>query len=186
MRPPDFYSIEAPKFQLPQKMHTPISLGEGFEDVEMVQDHFLSPKTLKKATLKIATYFRREFGYDCIQYDINYQYLRQFAYLYFKTYPADNGRKIYYAIGASYFHWQEWENYPHCYQLEWVWFHPYWRRKGLLNASWIFFMQKHGNFFVANPRSKGMELFLKKIGYSDEASIRLKEKEKFSVCKSAS
>jgi hypothetical protein len=48
--------------------------------------------------------------------------------------------------------------------LEWIWLHPYERRKGLLSRHWPAFVEEFGNFYVAPPLSHSMKQFLEKKG----------------------
>ena len=48
--------------------------------------------------------------------------------------------------------------------LNWVWIHPYDRRKGLLTKLWPTLKQKYGHIAVKGPFSLGMECFLEKQG----------------------
>jgi hypothetical protein len=46
------------------------------------------------------------------------------------------------------------------WSLEWVWMHPYARRKGLLLSAWPFFRERFGEFVIQPPLSSAMRGFL--------------------------
>lgn len=48
--------------------------------------------------------------------------------------------------------------------LQWTWFHPYVRGKGLLGRAWPYFLKRFGSFSTESPRSAAMEHFLAKHG----------------------
>ncbi len=47
--------------------------------------------------------------------------------------------------------------------MQWIWFHPYFRRQGLLTEAWPKFKEEFGNFCCEPPLSDAMETFLSKI-----------------------
>lgn len=115
-----------------------------------------SPRKLRVACRKIAEFFRREGGYDFVQFDEN-ETDEYHAFLFFD--PLDGGDEV---IGACCFRWREWTNSDPGWGLQWIWLHPYFRGKGILKGHWPFFMEKFGNFSVEGPVSRIMFDFLKK------------------------
>lgn len=123
---------------------------------------YLEPISLRKAIYQFATYFRREFQYDFVQYSIepepNYGDKNTWAYLIGE--PLYDHRLGSY--GACCFRWRDkWTNLEPHWALQWIWIHPYKRNNGLLSKYWPFLEEKFGNFMVEDPLSKAMEYFLK-------------------------
>jgi hypothetical protein len=50
--------------------------------------------------------------------------------------------------------------------MQWIWFHPYRRRRGLLKRTWPYFRHRYGRFFVEGPHSHGMMEFLKQTNHN--------------------
>jgi len=61
-----------------------------------------------------------------------------------------------------------------CYSLEWVWLHPYYRSRGILNSHWSTLRANHGDFWVTRPLSSAMKGFLLRNA-RDSAFYRLLE-----------
>lgn len=124
-----------------------------------------SPKSVRKAVEVIATYFRREFNYDFVQYSAEHCQESTLAYLWTANGWLGEGNVV---IGACAFYWEEWTNVQPCWCLGWVWFHPYERRSGNLTKAWPFFRARFGEFWVSQPLSGAMEAFLTKQGQTPE------------------
>ncbi|MGH6627030.1 MAG: hypothetical protein ACRECD_10905 [Burkholderiaceae bacterium] len=63
---------------------------------------------------------------------------------------------------------------PVPWMLEWVWIHPFCRRKGLLSKAWPQFEREHGEFLIQAPLSLAMERFLEKRGVAQERIVVLR------------
>lgn len=113
-----------------------------------------SKAVLKRAVLHCAAYFRREFHYDFVQYGMEDEGDGNQAFLWCSD---DYDRR---GIGACCFRWREYTNHPHGWALQWIWFHPYFRRHGHLRKAWPYFRQAFGDFAVEGPISPAMEAFL--------------------------
>lgn len=116
-----------------------------------------SPASQKKAVELMATYFRREFGYDFVQYSAN-EFLddsETLAWLWATGYPQD-----YTIIGGGCFRKREWKDLPNAWAMQWIWLHPYFRRKGILTRAWPVFTAMFGPFDVEEPVSNAMDHFL--------------------------
>jgi hypothetical protein len=48
--------------------------------------------------------------------------------------------------------------------LQWIWFHPYERRKGHLRNAWPYFLDRFGTFQVEPPLSPAMDKLLVEEG----------------------
>jgi len=126
-----------------------------------------SPKQYRKAVFKIASFFRREFGYALqYGYDGNEDDEHHVAFLW--VHPEADGRAMSFrvpCVGAAVFRQRfAKKELPPVYALQWVWFHPYWRRKGLLSSHWAALRQEFGNFQCEPPLSPAMQGFLQSRG----------------------
>jgi len=112
---------------------------------------------------KIARYFWREFDYDVAPYNTDeHQRAGDTAlhpYIFFDRDHYYSDRK--YAIGACVFHFRQFSDIGDRWELAWVWFHPYCRRRGYLSAAWPYFTQQYGDFVVQHPLSLAMEAFIR-------------------------
>ena len=124
-----------------------------------------SPWTHRKAVEKLARCFRRELKFDFVPFlakygqsadDPTYE-----AYLFHETQfnllYEDRDTEIV-CGGAACF-----VNRNEGWVLKWVWFHPYFRGRGLLWKSWTNFRSRYGDFEIERPLSPAMEKFLRKI-----------------------
>jgi hypothetical protein len=125
-----------------------------------------SPKPHRRAVWQLATYFRREFQYDCVQYGHlgNENDATARAYLWLGP-DSGGGDSKCYTIGACCFRWREWENMPPMWAMQWVWFHPYGRRQGKLRNAWSYFRARFELFDVEPPYSQAMKAFLDYAGW---------------------
>lgn len=116
----------------------------------------------RKAVYKIACFFRQEFGYDFVQYGLegieDDPSHVAFLWIHPETQGLPNLRIP--CIGASCFRYRDQTDHPASYSMQWVWFHPYWRRKGLLSEPWRVFKQEFGEFDCEGPLSEAMTKFL--------------------------
>lgn len=60
---------------------------------------------------------------------------------------------------------------------EWVWIHPFCRRRGLLTKAWTQFEQQHGEFLILAPISPAMRRFLQKKGVSGDRLVTVRAAE---------
>lgn len=97
-------------------------------------------------------FFLREHGYTK-QFD-RYDEGSYLAYLWGE--PAEGRVAIY---GACCFRLRQYDT-EGSYAMQWIWFHPYARRKGHLSAAWPYFRRRFGAFIVEAPYSDGMKAFL--------------------------
>jgi hypothetical protein len=108
---------------------------------------------LRIAAENCATFFLREHGY-MRQFDSYDEGEKYRAYLWGES--AEGRVAIY---GACCFRFREYEKSP-AYAMQWIWLHPYARRKGHLSAAWPYFRRRFGAFVVEPPYSEGMRFFL--------------------------
>ena len=118
-------------------------------DYSIVKINKHSPKTYKNAVLALACYFRREFNYDFAQYD-----------------PRDDSdyeswvfiTRLGRAFGACTFRKTKYNNTPK-WKLDWVWIHPFLRRKRILSKVQKIFRNKYDDFLLELPLSDAMFKF---------------------------
>lgn len=120
--------------------------------------------SLRRAVYRFASYFRREFCFDFVQYSLTREKHNEdevtLAYL-FSELEYTHKRISY---GACCFRYRDktfWKNISPHWGMQWIWIHPYMRGKGLLTEFWPYFEEKYGNFMLERPVSKAMESFLK-------------------------
>ncbi len=161
----NYYSLSMPEIDLPN-----------LNEREMIGDALriksTSSKESRLAILKIATFFKREFHFDCTQYATFYDLEDDnecFAYLWTIEKKSTPMKSV--VVGGFCFRLREWGGYG----LQWIWIHPYLRNMGLLKRHWDLFEEKFGkNFYCEPPLSLGMESFLSK----KDNSLHLEQKEK--------
>jgi hypothetical protein len=133
------------------------------KDIEIPSELFpLTPESRmppKRALETIARQFRREFGYDFVQYCAlekdEWSKTRSFLWA-----EPDWGSK-YRVIGGCCFRYRQYQNIPEPFWvLQWIWIHPYRRNKGLLTAAWPAFCALMECFAVEPPLSPAISGFL--------------------------
>lgn len=127
-----------------------------------------STKRQRAPAVVLATYFKREFGYDFIQYEINpsEDHEEDRAYLWSMDDYRD-GKEISKYFGCLSVRWREWSNHEPGYALSWVWFHPYQRGRGHLTRMWPWFIKRFPGCSVEHPISPAMLGFLNQNGWPD-------------------
>lgn len=160
----------------PETVNLVMPLIVGGRDVDEVTEvTSRSRRSHRVAVRKLAEFFRREFGYDFVQYheddldcnprDTAYLWIHPEACDYVAWTAVGDRRTVFRVpcIGACCFRWREWQNAPHGFALAWIWLHPYWRRHGLLSRQWSAFRAKFGVFDVEGPLSEAMKRFVEKV-----------------------
>ncbi len=121
------------------------------------------PDSIHKAVETLAGYFKREGHFDYIQYAAHEDKDSKNANAYIWV---DEDWEGTFAVGAAGFRYLGDIGQIKAWSLQWVWFHPYYRCKGLLSGGWQQFVNKYGkDFDVAKPLSSEMKLFLKKMNH---------------------
>lgn len=131
-----------------------------------------SPLEQRQAVHRIAHFFRREGGYDFVQYESDTRYEQEdcIAYLFLEHIGSGESRRrkgietvCYPCIGAACFRYRNYQDVRPGYALQWVWIHPYRRRHGLLKAAWPTFKREVGTFMIESPLSDDMCRFLDQV-----------------------
>ena len=111
-----------------------------------------------------ATLFRRELGFDFIQWQLpKVDDPKNIGFLFNDTTETFGHGAI---VGACAFY-QHGKNWV----LQWVWINPSVRGKGLLSERWDYFISKFGDFLVEGPISEDMEKFLLKKATKKQKKI---------------
>jgi hypothetical protein len=145
---PDWYELKMPI----------ISFRDSIPAIMPVR--YDSPFRHRQAVYRIAKMFRREMGFDFVQYGHNGNETDEdcVAWLFF---PGDceyltAGRV--HACGAACFRLRE-----DVWAMQWVWLYPLVRRKGILSGVWDFLKLQHGDFTIEEPLSDAMTSFCQKL-----------------------
>jgi hypothetical protein len=138
----------------------PEVVGEG---KPLVRVTMRSPKQHRKAVYLFAAYFMRQFGYDFVPYGLNGNDTdpHHVAFLWVAREYADSfcdSAWLVPCIGACCFRPSEIGM-----AMQFMWLHPFFRRRGLLTQAWPQFEQEFGRFHVEGPLSDAMEAALKKL-----------------------
>ncbi|MFQ3226745.1 MAG: hypothetical protein ACI8RW_000123 [Porticoccaceae bacterium] len=133
-------------------------LGTYNELVYVKQD---SKENQKDALEKMATYFRREFKYDYLQY-CKLEHSEECTGVIFTERAPDLVKHQTHfphkVIGGACF----WKQDDEDFNLDWVWFHPFARNRKKLKKYWPGFKEKFGDFKLTPPVSAQMSAFLDK------------------------
>lgn len=121
------------------------------------------PSLVRNAVYKLATYFRREFSYDFVQYSTGNDEDDDKCHAYIWTIYDYKGEIV---IGSCCFRYRKYKDYQSGWALQWIWFHPFERNKGLLSQRWDYFEKEYGfDFYVEPPISPAMKGFLKERNF---------------------
>jgi hypothetical protein len=126
-----------------------------------------SPRSIRRAVECCAYYFKRELGFDFVQYcSLEKKDDKHRAFLWVDHGTLDDKDRVT-VIGACCFRLRKWSDVqPHqpaeSYAFQWVWLHPYARRKGHLQKAWPYFCRRFGRIVPEPPMSASMVAFLKR------------------------
>ncbi|MDP9838644.1 hypothetical protein J2T09_003416 [Neorhizobium huautlense] len=126
-------------------------------DVDAVWVDAHSPKWKRQEVYERARLFRRELGYDFVQWSVERD-PDAVGFLF-----ADEGGKI---VGACSFRAQP-NGRGRPWRLDWIWLCPSARRSGRLAHQWDRFRNRFGIFDIEPPVSEAMKAFLIKNGCGD-------------------
>lgn len=113
----------------------------------------------RKAVETLARYFKREEDYDFLQYTAAEKDPIDIAFLWTPPETAGLTGLIVPCVGACCFRKEE------TWRLDWVWIHPFCRRRKLLTGAWPKFKEQFGEFDIEPPLSEAMEKALEKLGH---------------------
>lgn len=143
------YELNSPVLELPEGYGKSILYVDTFSDIAW-----------KQALAAMAVCFKKEFRYDYLQYDEFDQDLTCTGVLILE--PARD-------LVETEHHFPSWVIAGGCFRrdesgryfLDWIWFHPYARNRGNLKKRWRALREKFGDFYLTEPLSPHMELFMK-------------------------
>lgn len=115
-----------------------------------------SPRHERQRVERFARYFRREFGYDFVQFSACETDDDYVAFLF--TERDVFGTPV--PFGATCFRWRRWNDAPDGWAMQWIWMHPYYLAQGHLTEAWPLFRGLFGDFHVESPLSRAMEGFM--------------------------
>jgi hypothetical protein len=139
----------------------PLIRGRYLTSVERVSVR--SPQSYRRAVYRLARYFRREMDYDVVQYGFDGRESDPdhvaFLWVHPEAIGLGEGFRVP-CVGATCFRLRDEGR-----AMQWVWMHPYFRRRGLLSEAWPEFVREFGDFAVEGPLSAAMKGFLVKCGH---------------------
>ena len=125
----------------------PLIYGEGLTTPNRVTVR--SSHRYQEAVYQCARYFRREFDYDWVQYEIkDCEDPTCVAFMWFPWDVSPSDDFWLPVVGACCFRRRE-----NGWALQWVWMHPFFRRQGLLRQAWAGFRAEFGDFEIETPSS---------------------------------
>jgi hypothetical protein len=141
---------------------------------------------IRKALEQFARYFKAEFHYDDVQYyaDEHDEDCRGFLF----TEPAldivteEHPEMPTRCLGGCCFRYVRFSDGDR-WVLYWVWFHPFFRGRGLLSKHWGKFSEHFGDFIVAPPMSSAMKSFVAKQDIKRESPGRVNAAQFFDAVK---
>jgi hypothetical protein len=122
-----------------------------------------SPRTHRRAVYRLADSFLREMQFGFLQYgyDGDEDDPDHVAFLW--VHPETAGLTWEFrvpCVGACCFRLRDEGR-----ALQWIWIHPFFRRKGLVSGMWPRFVREFADFAVEGPLSDAMKGFLAKCGH---------------------
>ncbi|MDA8084066.1 MAG: hypothetical protein M0024_10460 [Nitrospiraceae bacterium] len=140
-----------------------ISVNEPFTNPLEVT--YKSAKQHRKAVYKIARFFKKEFQYDFVQYGYDGDEKDELhcAFLWIDPGTVELATEFRVpCVGATCFRWRSNADDSPLWVMDWIWIHPFYRRKGLLTAAWPQFRDRFKDFVCERPLSEAMKKFLLK------------------------
>ncbi|WP_414923415.1 hypothetical protein [Pseudomonas sp. IT-P294] len=142
-------------YEIPLPTHD--DLG-GFKNILHLK--LTDPRSHRDSLELMATYFKREFKYDHLQYETS-EHTAGFTGILFLERAMDLVEDFDHypnrVIGGAGF-WKKTNGYI----LDWVWLHPFFRNRGNLKKHWPELRNKFGDFDVSPPVSSQMGKFLER------------------------
>ena len=138
-----------------------------------------SPLSWRNAVDEMALYFKHEMKYESFGYNADERdplLMDDRMLVFTDTYPEVNqptkeppsgytNRLFFTGVIAMRARKERWNSGPN-WALDWVWFHPFERRRGHLSRAWPFLLQMYPDFKISEPVSDAMQAFLNKIGHN--------------------
>ncbi|MEX3969780.1 hypothetical protein [Paraburkholderia caribensis] len=146
----------------------PISRHRYLDGVSPLKVDPDAPLELRRAVETLARYFKKELGFDELQFEASETreslgYVPYEAYIFYNTAHdrlLEDQVTPHRIFGACCFRWREWKDQEAGWSHDWVWMHPYFRRRGHLRRAWPLFQQRYGErFHIELPLSIEMQAF---------------------------
>ncbi|MNJ44748.1 hypothetical protein D3C77_398130 [compost metagenome] len=130
-----------------------------------------APLWMHGAVYERALEFKREFGYDAVQWDgsSNNRAGEDWQGWLF---AADTEGTI---AGACAFMRRDGAVDGPRWSLQWIWLAPKYRRSGFLESRWPSFLEAYGDFEIETPLSPAMQSFVRKHGTQSQKTALLVE-----------
>lgn len=110
--------------------------------------------------------FKREFGYDFIQWSEKEDDPGAYGFLFRDPEQLDV------IIGACAFRWRNYTDSDPMWAMQWIWLMPDARHKGILTKYWPVFTHMFGKFHVERPLSDAMAAFLEKMQHEADPAVK--------------
>lgn len=134
-----------------ERVKTLIADGESSLHVD-----WQSPKWLHQEMYVRASAFRREMGYDFMQWDCPERDRDAHGFLFLNKTGA--------ILGACAFRLRNYGIGSDRWGLQWIWIAPTYRRRGILRSHWPALRGQFGDFEIEPPVSDAMQSFTRKVG----------------------
>jgi len=131
-----------------------------------------APLELLRAVETLAGYFKKELRFDRLPFKASETreslgYVPYEAYIFHNTAHdrlLEDQATPHRIFGACCFRWRDRTDHDPGWSLDWVWMHPYFRRRGHLQRAWPSFQQMYGErFHIELPLSIEMEAFVNSL-----------------------
>ena len=113
----------------------------GFDACQVIPVTTKSAIVLQNSLMYCARYLSREMGFQ-VNYTPKHELDTAKAYLWI----ASQHGGYHQAVGGCCFQHRRYSDVPDRMALQWVWIHPYARRKGFLSQIWPYFKELYGDF----------------------------------------
>jgi hypothetical protein len=135
----------------------PLRVDVSYQPVTLWRLARLSPLRLHQAVERCARDFRREFDYDFLQYSAREPYDTRETQAWLWTQTADTSAHTQ-VLGAACLRLRTYTNIPEPFwAMQWIWFHPYARRRGLFRAAWPLILTHYDGVQMEPPVSSTMQ-----------------------------
>jgi len=152
---PEYYTIDAKEFLNPEKKFLRGRLPRAIE-------HWVIPSEIPHESRlvleRIGYFLKREEDLDFPPYSASLLVDNEFGHIFSVPFTEETSRPI----GGASFSKKRWNDGKEGFLMDWIWFHPYYRRKGILSAAWATLVADYGQFPVSLPCSPVMALFREK------------------------
>lgn len=128
----------------------------------------VSGKIFRDKLEVFARYFKKEFGFDFVQYEASEHLLSNNKYEGFLftelawDHLEEDKPTPYRLYGGGCMRWRKFHDKEASWVLDWVWLHPFFRHRGEFQKHWNYLKTQYGDFAIEPPISADMQKFLEK------------------------